>query len=99
MVQFTSDLSTPSGDAQDWVRVTSSLSRLALKLACTGSAHISVDFSSNGTPVQDWPGLNCGGQASITVDTGEAYLLHLQLVSAGGDLLYTRYTLFISALH
>ncbi|HEY5902797.1 MAG TPA: SH3 domain-containing protein [Anaerolineales bacterium] len=98
-VQFTSDLSAPSGDAQDWVRLTSSLPRLALKLECAGSAQLGVGLSSNGTVVQDWPGLNCGGQASITVDTGEPYLLHLQLVSAGGDLLYTRYTLFISALH
>lgn len=98
--QFSSDLSSPSGDSEDWIRFVSVLPRLAIRLDCAGNALLSVEISTEaGAPIEGWPGLACGGESGLEVVPGQAYLLHFTLPSGVGSLVSTRFTVFIAALH
>ncbi|MGE5250565.1 MAG: SH3 domain-containing protein [Bacteroidota bacterium] len=94
--QFTSDLSSPRGDAGDWVQFTPYLPTVFMRLDCVGNASISVDLTTGGTPVPSWPGLPCSGQARVRLTTGQTYLLHLQARPENGSLRYARFTLYLS---
>jgi uncharacterized protein YraI len=97
-LQYTSDLSSPQGDAQDWVGFTPYLSKASLKLTCAGSGSLRVELWQNGGILPGWTPLSCGADAVITLTAGQTYLLRLQALNTTGNLEAARYTLILSTV-
>lgn len=93
-LQFTSDVSSPSGDNDDWLQFTPSTTSVILELTCTGSGLLSLELLQTGQPVPHWGNLNCGESKAIITRADMAYQLHVQ-ATASGDLNYTRFTIKI----
>ncbi|MBI3174530.1 MAG: SH3 domain-containing protein [Chloroflexi bacterium] len=97
-LQYTSDLSTPQGDAEDWVGFTPFLPKVTAHLTCTGNASVRAELWQNGAPLSDAPTLTCGEEALFTLTAGQPYLLRLQAASGAGNLEAARYTLILSTV-
>jgi uncharacterized protein YraI len=94
---YTSDLSAPQGDAQDWIGFQSAGSAVSFSLTCEGNGTLGVEvLQSGGAPVPSGP--SCGARDLIvTLAGGQPYLVHLQAAPAEGELQYIRYSLTIEA--
>jgi uncharacterized protein YraI len=97
-LQYTSDLSAPQGDAEDWVRFTPYLSKTSLKLTCTGNGSLRVELWQNGGVLPDWTPLICGADAILNLTAGQAYLLRLKASNTTGNLEAARYTLILATV-
>ncbi|MDO9347789.1 MAG: SH3 domain-containing protein, partial [Anaerolineales bacterium] len=59
---YSSDLSSPQGDAEDWVEFTpyasqtGSPARVLLNLVCNGNGKLTVELWQNGAALKDWSG-------------------------------------------
>ena len=98
---YTSDISAPQGDPDDWLEFTpygsqgGSIARLEASLTCSGNGTLELSLTRNETTVTDWGELACGDQAVLLqLVAGKAYLLHLNL-AAGDGLRVVHYTLTI----
>jgi hypothetical protein len=91
---YNGDLSTPEGDAQDWVGFTSYNTLVIASVECLGSNLLKVDILDNtGFTGQT---LACGQHiTAVVVKPGTRYLVHLQATPSIGTLQYTNYTLTI----
>ncbi len=105
---YTSDVSSPQGDAEDWVAftpyasLTGSPASLLLSLICAGNGNLEVELWQNSALLNDWGGLApavrglaCGDQDKLLeLIAGIPY--HLRLRAAPGDgLRYVHYTLTV----
>jgi len=97
-LQYTSDLSTPQGDAEDWVGFTTFLPKVTARLTCAGNGSVRAELWQNGAILPDAPTLACGEEVLFTLITGQPYLLRLQAVSGTGSLEAVRYTLILSTV-
>jgi uncharacterized protein YraI len=94
---YSSDLSAPEGDAQDWIAIQFSGQAVSASLICEGNGTLIAEVLLNGQPSSI--GLSCGAQdQTLAVSGGQPYLIHLQAAPPGGELQYIRYTLTIEAL-
>ena len=93
---YTSDLSAPQGDAQDWVRFTTSAPGLLASLSCTGNAALSPLLTLDGAAVPS-DGLSCGTARQLLLSPGEPYLIQLSIAGGNSSLSYVRYTLELKA--
>jgi uncharacterized protein YraI len=98
---YTSEVSSPQGDAEDWVMFTpySSLvgspARLLFSLVCAGNDLLDIELWQNGAPLAGWGGLSCGDQKlPLDLAAGVPYLLRL-FPASGDGLRYVRYTLTV----
>ncbi|MDP3139730.1 MAG: SH3 domain-containing protein, partial [Burkholderiaceae bacterium] len=98
---YSSDLSSPQGDAEDWVEFTpyaslaGSPARILLSLACNGNGKLTVELWRNGAPLKDWSGLVCGDRDELLdLDAGQAYQFRLR-ADSGVGLRYVHYTLTV----
>lgn len=95
---FSSQVSTPEGDAEDWVEFTPYSSggtnaRLKISLACTGNGTLKVELWQGGTRLSGWCALACGEtRKSILLPAGEVYQMRLT-PAAGDELRLVAYTL------
>jgi N-acetylmuramoyl-L-alanine amidase len=90
---YTSDLSTPDGDAQDWVAFRPSSPLVTAALACEGNGALTAEIWRLAQP-ETVIRLACGESSrQLTLTAGEAYIVHLQVAPAGSGLQYIRYTL------
>lgn len=100
---FSSDLSSPNGDATDWVAFTpyepaNQSTYLYLKLECSGNGGITAILEKDGQPVPDVKPLVCGNYGfAIHVLGGHEYILVLSADGSGSTLRYTRYTLYVKS--
>lgn len=90
-LQYTGDVSSPSGDAEDWLQFKPFTQTIQINLTC--STALTVELVQN----QVLQSLTCGSEQAVTVRTAEAYLLHIQ-APASETLSYIRYTLTIHSL-
>jgi uncharacterized protein YraI len=95
-LQYTSDLSSPQGDAEDWVGLTSFWADLSVKLACSGNGTARLEVWLDGRALADILPLVCGAEMLLTLESGRSYLFRLQAQNGSGDLEAVRYTLFLS---
>ena len=93
---YSSDVSAPQGDAEDWIRFTPYTSSVTIHLACTGNGTLEVDLQQDGTQIQNWNGTLCGTTQQVDVSAGRAYLMSLAAEPASGQLEYVHYTLSIA---
>ncbi len=94
---YTSDLSFPQGDLEDWLEFTpfagGAEALLYASLACEGNATLTVEFWRDGAPLADGPILTCGAfQRPIRLPAGVPVQMRLRIAEAD-SLRYCRYTL------
>jgi hypothetical protein len=95
-IQYTSDVSSPAGDTNDWVQFTPFTQSVRLDLTCTGNKLLAVEILQNNQPVQNSPA--CGTSQILAVNPGSAYLIHIQ-AAASSELNYTQYILTLSSVY
>jgi len=94
-IQYTSDVSAPIGDTDDWIQFTPITQTVFIKLTCIGSGLLNVELLRDNQFMANWG--SCGSSKEITLPTNTTYLLHIQAV--GSDSLnYTQYTIKITSL-
>ncbi len=91
---YNGEVSSPQGDAEDWVAFKPYGQFVFISLDCHGSASIKMDLAENSVPINTYS--SCGDQMKkATVNIGANYLVHLQAVPSTSGLQYTNYTLTI----
>ena len=96
-LQFTSDISSPTGDRDDWIQFTPFTSRVILELTCTGNGLLTVELLQNSQPITNWKIISCGESQSVETQVGPTYQLHIQ-ARASGELHYSRFTLKVRSM-
>jgi uncharacterized protein YraI len=98
---YTSDVSSPQGDAQDWITFTpyaslvGSPARLLFSLVCDGNGNLEVELWQDGAPLAEWGRLACGDQdIPLDLAAGTPYQLRLR-AATGARLQYVHYTLTV----
>jgi uncharacterized protein YraI len=95
--QFTSDVSSPTGDSDDWIQFTPFTQIVILELTCTGHGLLTLELLQNDQRVMDGDPMACGESRAISTRPGMAYHIHIR-AHASGQLNYTRYTVEISSI-
>jgi N-acetylmuramoyl-L-alanine amidase len=93
-IQYTSDVSTPTGDTNDWIQFTPFTQSMQVDLICLGNASILIEVLQNNQSLQN---LTCGINQLLSTNTGIPYLVHIQ-ATANPAFNYTQYTLTITSL-
>ncbi len=90
---YSSDLSAPHGDDQDWIEFTTSSPGILINLSCTGNSGLGLRLTQDGRSVPDWVEPGCGDTRDLLVSPGKIYLIQVSI--AGGDAAsdYIHYTL------
>lgn len=98
---YSSDLSSPQGDSEDWIAFQPYSSKsgapvsLSASLSCTGNGSIKVEILQDGQPLSNWGALSCGGSSGILTLTGDSrYLFHL-IIDVDSEFRYVLYTLSV----
>ena len=93
---YSGDVSTPSGDTQDWVQFIPFGKVVFASLDCKGKDTLHVNLlESGGLSTQQ---LACGDQMKkLDVTTGSVYVIHLQAPQFSGGVQYFPYTITIEA--
>src|SRR5258706_3359265 len=94
-IQYTSDVSSPNGDTDDWIQFTPFTSNLKIDLTCIGNGLLSVEVLQNNKLAPN--NLTCGTSQVITTSADAVYLLHIQ-AAASDKLKYIHYTLTTSSI-
>ncbi len=99
---YSSDLSSPNGDSEDWVAFTpyspvpGQATYVYMRLDCSGNGNITVELRTDGAPVPDFQGLVCFQyDVAVRVLGGKTYQLGLHADGTATDLRYVRYTIKI----
>jgi uncharacterized protein YraI len=80
---YSSQVSWPEGDAEDWVEFTPYAAggqdaRLTFSLACAGSGSLTAELWQNGAPIQGQGAIHCGDQdRPVLLPAGQPYQLRL----------------------
>ncbi len=101
---FSSELSSPSGDTEDYVaftpyEATNQSTYLYFRLDCIGNGGITATLEKDGLPISDVKPIFCGNyDVVIKVLGGVEYTLLLKADGSGGPLRYVSYTLKVNSL-
>ncbi len=95
-LQYTSDVSSPQGDAEDWVQFTPYLETVSVEIHCSGNGALSVELWQNGQVAPGWADMACNEEKSLMLSAGQSYLLRIRALNVTGNLESTHYTLNIS---
>jgi hypothetical protein len=96
-LQFTSDVSSPIGDTNDWIQFTPFTSTVILELSCNGNGLLTLELQQNNQPVPNLGNITCGENQVINTQAGLVYQIHVQ-AAASDQLSYTRFTIKIVSL-
>jgi uncharacterized protein YraI len=96
---YSSNISTPKGDLEDWVQFTPYSNRLLASLTCVGNGKLNVELLQNGKQVQNWGGLTCGETIHLNLSSDQPYLMHLVAIPEGPGLENIKFTLRIESLN
>ena len=99
---YSSDLSSPEGDAEDWVAFhpTSTEDRvnLLLDLSCEGNGNLYVELWQGGIMLTEWGELKCGdSDYALSMFQGETYQFRL-FAKKARELAYISYNLQVRAV-
>jgi uncharacterized protein YraI len=93
---YSGDVSSPEGDAEDWIQFTPYSDAVFVSLVCGGGNDLQVSFFENGhsTSLQ----LLCNEQQKpLAVTAGSVYIIRVQASQFSGGLQYTTYTVKIQS--
>ena len=96
-IQYTSDVSSPTGDSNDWLKFTSFTPSVRIEITCVGAGTLSAELIQNSQPDPNLGKLLCGESQIIPTSAGAAYLLHIQ-ASESGNFDYSQFTIRISSI-
>lgn len=101
--QYSSDVSSPQGDADDWVQFTlagkaGQPANVSVMLQCTGSGPLAVELIQAGVRLQTWTDIPCGqaSQLLLSLFVGNPYTLRLLPGLGNGALNYAAYTVVVA---
>lgn len=92
--QYSSDVSSPSGDTEDWIQFKTFTVNTKLGLECAGSGSYIAELLLNYSVVDS---LACGKTILFLSDPSGVYAVHF-VSSPTGGLEYTKYTLNVEAI-
>jgi uncharacterized protein YraI len=93
---YSGDVSSPEGDAEDWIQFTPYSDMVFASLECRDRNDLQVSIVENGQPSS--LELSCGErQKPIRVTAGSVYSIRLQASQFSGGLQYTPYTVKIQS--
>ena len=92
--QYSSDVSSPDGDNQDWVQFMPFTQTTLLSLDCFGNGTPTLEVSQNNISVHN---LTCGEKVVINTTPETIYLVNIES-SSGGGLQYTRFILQVTSI-
>ncbi len=95
---YSSDLSVPSGDAEDWVQFTPYTPIVVIGLLCEGNGTLQAEIQPEAVPLDGKADLQCNQAGPWHLVAGQTHVVHLRAVGRNGDLQYVRYTLSIETL-
>jgi hypothetical protein len=93
---YSGDVSSPEGDAEDWIQFTPYSDTVVTSLDCRETNDLQVSILENGqfTDIE----LSCGErQKPIRVTAGSVYSIHLQASQFSGGLQYASYAVKIQS--
>ena len=100
---YSSDISSPQGDSEDWVQFKISGEQgqpatVAVVFNCTGSGALSVELIQNNSHLQGWDNMTCGhpNQLILSLFVGAPYSLHISPSQANNLQTYINYTLMVT---
>jgi len=100
---YSSDLSAPDGDPEDWVQfkldgTSGQQTTVSVVLDCSGSGALSVELIQNNSVLQGWQEINCGhpSQLILSLFVGAPYYLRITPAQANNIQKYINYTLIVS---
>jgi uncharacterized protein YraI len=100
---YSSDLSTPQGDAEDWVAFviggpSGTPETVSAVFECAGNSPLNIELLQNTSRLQTWQDVSCEGRKQLILNlfAGAPYTLHLLPSQGGGGLNYVAYTLIVS---
>jgi uncharacterized protein YraI len=101
--EYSSDLSTPQGDPEDWVQfrvggTSGQAATVSVTVTCTGNSKLHLELLQGASQLGNWQDLPCGqaSQLLLSLFAGPPYTLHLQSAQSGGGLSYVNYTLTVT---
>ena len=92
---YSSDVSTPTGDAEDWIQFTPYVPTITISLTCLGNGALNAELLQGGASVQNWGGLACGQTNQLDLSAGQPYLMRLSAMPHGSELVSIHYTISI----
>jgi len=99
---YSSDLSSPEGDAEDWIAfhpnsAESDRVNLLIDLSCTGNGSLYVELWQGGIKLTQWGALKCGdSDYALSMFRDETYQFRL-IAKRARELEYINYTLQVRA--
>jgi hypothetical protein len=99
---YSSDISSPEGDPEDWVQFTldgqfGQQTTVAVIFNCSGSSPLDVELIQNESLLQGWDGITCGqpSQLLLYLYAGSPYYLHLTPAQGSNSINYIAYTVTV----
>jgi hypothetical protein len=100
---YSSDISSPEGDPEDWVQFKISGEQgqpatVSAVFNCTGSGALSVELIQNNSRLQGWDDMTCGhpNQLILGLYVGAPYYLRISPSQANNLQKYINYTLMVT---
>ena len=101
--EFSSDISFPDGDPEDWVRFmlegqSGQENLVSVVFNCSGSGAFNVELIQNNSVLQGWKDIFCGApsQLLLTLFVGPSYYLHIFPSQQNNVQNYINYNLIVS---
>jgi uncharacterized protein YraI len=95
-LQYSSDVSSPSGDAEDWLQFTPYEDHVLLEVSCKGS-NVHIELLQSEEFILQITTQNCADQQIVRVQPGKSVQVRVSTISTG-SLNYSSYTLNIRTL-
>ena len=102
---YSSDISFPEGDADDWVRFTldgqtGQQTQVSVRLDCSGSGNLRVQLIQNSVLLQGWDDVPCGriSQLQLSLFAGAPYYLQLSPSQGNIPFSYVAYTVSVQLM-
>ena len=92
--QYSSDISSPDGDNEDWIQFTPFTQMTLFSLDCFGNGTPTLEVLQNNITAQN---LTCGEKVVVNTTPGNTYLVHIKSNSTGG-LQYAQFTLQVVSI-
>jgi len=99
---YSSDISFPEGDAEDWVQFTlggqfGQQTTVSVVLDCSGSSALNVELIQNNALLQGWQDIACGqpSQLQLYLYAGSPYYLLLTPAQGNSSINYVAYTVIV----
>jgi hypothetical protein len=102
---YSSDISTPEGDPEDWIQFTldgelGQQTLVSVTLNCTGSSPLNVELIQNESLLQGWSDIFCGhpSQLQLQLFVGAPYYLRLSPAQGNNSINYVAYTVIVQLM-